>query len=89
MLDPIGQRLLAALTAAAATRLGPEHTCTLACARAAHDADPALVAAAQDELRCLDPRHAADLMADAHRRMREDPAAILAQWRGPQRTAPH
>lgn len=89
MLDPVGQRLLAALAVAAAARLGPAHPCTLACERAAGDADPALVAAAQDELRQLEPGSAAELMAAAHRSMREDPAAILAQWRGPKGAATH
>jgi hypothetical protein len=89
MLDPVGQRLLAVLAVVAAERLGPDHPCTLACERAARDADPALVAAAQDELRRLEPGYVADLMAGAHRSMREDPAAILAQWRGPTGAATH
>ena len=89
MLDPVGQRLLAALAAAAAARLGPAHPCTVACERAARDADPALVAAAQDELRRLEPGCADELLASAHQSLREDPAAILAQWRGPKSVAPH
>jgi hypothetical protein len=43
------------------------------------------MAKAQDELGRLEPGELAELMALAHRALREDTAAILQHWRAPTR----
>lgn len=77
-----GQRFFAAVRAAVAERLSADHPCTQALERAAVDGDPALAAAAEDELRRLEPECMAEIMGAAHKLLREDPMAILEQWPG-------
>lgn len=74
MWKEIGLRLLGALGAAAEERLGPAHALADAC-RAGD------LARARDALAALAPPEADRLLAEAHRRMRED--AALAAWRPP------
>lgn len=68
---------------AARQQLGPAHPCTQALVLASDGGDPATMAQAQDELGRLEPGQLAELMALAHRSLREDPAAILQHWRAP------
>lgn len=72
MWNEIGLRLLTALGASAEDKLGPVHALAQAC-RAGD------LASARDALAALPPTEADALLADAHRRMRED--AALAAWR--------
>jgi len=74
MWDKMGTRLMEALAEAASERLGPAHPFVAACAtqdlreiRAQYEALP--------------PADADALLAEAHRRLRENPAAWLAHWR--------
>lgn len=77
-----GARFFAAVRAAAAERLSADHPCTQALERAAGDGDPVLAAAAEDELRRLQPAVMTEIMGAAHKLLREDGAAILEQWPG-------
>ena len=70
----IGQRLLAALAAAAEVQFGPTHALTEAC-RARDSANAATALAG------LAPSQVDALLAEAHRRMREDGLAVLDVWR--------
>lgn len=81
MVAGVDERFFLALREAVAELLGPEHPCALA-ARVAGDGEPAHAAVVQDELQRLDPEITAQLMERVHRALREDPAAILEQWRG-------
>ncbi len=74
MWNDIGPRVLDALGKAAAEHFDADHALAIACrnrdlvrARALIDALPA--------------PEADELLAAAHRRLREDPAALLAAWR--------
>lgn len=82
MVGGVDERFFLALREAVAELLGSDHACALAAARAAGDGEPGHAAAVQDELQRLDPAITARLMERVHRALREDPAAILAQWRG-------
>ena len=74
MWDQLGPRLTAALGEAAKQRFGENHPFVVACAKGD-----------MDEMRAqydaLPPADADPLLADAHRRLREDPAAWLEHWR--------
>jgi hypothetical protein len=74
MWDELGPRLIGALAQAARERLGEAHPFVAACVAA----DVRDMRARLDELPAAD---ADALLADAHRRLREDPAAWLAHWR--------
>ena len=74
MWDRIGERFVTALREAASERLGPEHPLPLACAGAN-------IANLRAHLSNLPAADADAILADAHRRLREDPAAWLDAWR--------
>lgn len=80
-MNEAGIDFFSAVRDAARQQLGPDHPCTRALALASEGGDPATMAQAQDELGRLEPGELAELMASAHRTLREDPAAILRQWR--------
>ena len=76
MWDQIGPRLIGALTEAARERLGETHPFFVACASSnLHEM--------RVRLGDLPAADADALLADAHRRLREDPAAWLEHWRPP------
>ena len=82
-MNQAGIGFFAAVRDAARQKLGPAHPCTQALALASDGGDPATMAKAQDELGRLEPGELAELMAMAHRTLREDTAAILRHWRAP------
>lgn len=82
MFETTGKTFFQALQAAAEKRLGQQHPCCLAIAEAARDPDATAVRAAQAALNGLPKEVLVALMADAHKALREDPAAILGAWSG-------
>lgn len=84
-MNQAGIGFFSAVRDAARQKLGPAHPCTQALALASDGGDPATMAKAQDELGRLEPGELAELMALAHRALREDTAAILQHWRAPTR----
>ena len=78
-----GIRFFAAVRDVAVAMFGSDHPCTQALVRASQDGDPRAAAQAQDELGRLDPGQLAELMAGAHRILREDVATILERWPAP------
>lgn len=71
-------RFLAALHAACDAVVGPDHPATQACAEAWRDPRPARAANAQDLVTMLEPEARDRVLAETHRRMREDLSAIRA-----------
>ena len=82
MFDGAGAMFFKALCQVAERRLGRGHPCLAAIAAAAESGNPDTTRAAQEALGALDPDVAAALMADAHKVLRENPAALLDAWRG-------
>lgn len=82
MFDMIGKPFFSALREAAERRLGCKHPCLVAIGRAAVEGGAVATAEAQAALAGLDPELAAELMADAHKALRESPASILTAWQG-------
>ena len=82
MNDPADMAFFTALRSLARQRLGAEHPCVQALDKAIADDDAAAARAARLALHDLPADVFDGLMADAHKAMREDPAAILALWRG-------
>lgn len=82
MFDGAGAMFFKALRGVAERRLGRAHPCFAAIAAAAQSGSPDTTRAAQEALGALDPDVAAALMADAHKALRENPAALLDTWRG-------
>lgn len=81
MFDDADRTFFNALRDAAAARLGRDHPCFLAADHAAESGDPDAASVVQNALDALDPDIAAALMADVHKALREDPAAILCAWK--------
>lgn len=75
MITPPETRFFAALAAALVARLGDEHACAKLAAAAA-SGDPAAVAETQRALAALPEAERDAVLAEAHRRLREDVAAI-------------
>jgi hypothetical protein len=82
MLDPADRTLLATLRSLAGQKLATDHACTQLLDRALANDDPAAARDARRALHDLPADMFDALMADAHRILRQDPAAILALWRG-------
>lgn len=82
MFETTGRTFFQALHAAAEKRLGQEHPCCRAIAEAARNPEATAVRAAQAALNGLPKEVLVALMADAHKALREDPAAILGAWSG-------
>ncbi|WP_454851117.1 hypothetical protein [Rhizobium binxianense] len=80
MFDTIGSTFFDALRRAAERHLEHGHPCIEALGAAARGADSTTIAAAQDALAALDPAITNELMAEAHKLLREDPARILGGW---------
>ena len=78
MLNSAGRVLLTALRDILERRLGSGHDCWLATDRALAEGD---AAAAQRALNSLDPAMLGEVMAEAHKALREDPALILEAWK--------
>jgi hypothetical protein len=82
MVDPADKAFLTTLRTLARERLSAEHPCTQALDKAVADDDATAARAARLALHDLPADVFEGLVADAHKAMREDPAAILALWRG-------
>lgn len=82
MFDTAGQTFFAALRDAVEKRFGQDHACFRLIDRAAASGDAASIAAAQSALDDLDQSALIAAMADAHKALRENPEAIMSQWRG-------
>lgn len=82
MFDTAGKPLFTALHAAALARLGPAHDCVMVLAQAAADPLPERTARAQAALDALAAADREAILAEAHARLRSDPAAWLALWKG-------
>ncbi len=75
MITPPETRFFAALAAALVAQLGDEHACAKLAAAAA-GGDPAAVAETQRALAALPEAERDAVLAETHRRLREDVAAI-------------
>jgi hypothetical protein len=80
MFDIIGPMFFSALRRAADHHLERNHPCLEVLDTAVRDNSPAAIAAAQEALAALAPAVMAELMADAHKLLREDPGQILRGW---------
>ncbi|MGI9406647.1 MAG: hypothetical protein ACR2O4_09770 [Hyphomicrobiaceae bacterium] len=83
MFEIFGERFFQALHMEAKRTLGADHPCVLAAARAADTGEQSDIVTAQTELAALPAEEANLLMASVHKAMREDPQALLENWRGP------
>ena len=81
MFDVIGARFFAALARAAENHVDAGDPCIAALRHAGSRPDPAATVAAQEALDLLAPAVLNAIMSDAHRLLREDPAALLDAWR--------
>lgn len=80
MFDVIGTRFFAALARAAENHLDAGDPCIAALRHAGNRPDLGATVAAQEALGLLAPAVLNAIMSDAHRLLREDPAALLDAW---------
>jgi hypothetical protein len=80
MFDNVGQAFFAALSTVVEKRLGREHPCFQALDAVVEKPDPSHTVAVQTALDGLDPAMLAEIMAETHKALRENPAAILGFW---------
>lgn len=82
MIEDFGKRFFEALQADATERLGLDHPCVVAILRAIETSKPADIQDAQSQLSALPDHILEPMMRAAHKRLREDPAALLDLWDG-------
>ncbi len=80
MFDTAGRAFFAALRDVAERRLGRDHVCFRLADQAAATGDAASTEAAQSALNELEPALLGEIMADTHKALRENPAALLGAW---------
>jgi len=80
MFEIFGNRFFSALEKDAEFKLGRDHACVKAVARAAQTGAKADIEAAQEQLSLLPEDVVQGLMEAAHKTLREDPAALLELW---------
>lgn len=80
MFEIFGNRFFNALEKDAEFKLGRDHACVKAVARAAQTGAKADIEAAQEQLSLLPEDVVQGLMEAAHKTLREDPAALLELW---------
>lgn len=82
MIEDFGKRFFEALREDAIVRLGSGHPCVGAILLAINTNEPADIQNAQKQLSGL-PEHIVEpMLRAAHKRLREDPAALLNLWNG-------